>query len=148
MENTPLLAFMHIPKTAGTSFVACLEKFYDPARTFKFYQGELNRGVEDPDLVDWLRWKSDDLDCILGHFSFGIHSLLPIAEFGMSPSFAIRSHGSYPGVDTSSEILVIPAMLHCWTSVSHVSSVPATSQPRKIISSASSLDIRSRKPSP
>src|SRR5438874_467630 len=74
-ENPDLLVFLHIPKTAGRTFVTVLDRQY-PAGTV--YQ---TRGLEWRRSVEQLRVLPDAdkraLRVVQGHMGFGIHEAFP-----------------------------------------------------------------------
>ncbi len=70
------ILFMHIPKTAGTSFKEAIEPSYTLAETLYLYPHD---NYYPADIPIW-RFPLDHrarLRLIMGHFSFGLHSALP-----------------------------------------------------------------------
>lgn len=65
-----MLAFVHIPKTAGTTLHKIISHHY--ARVFIHHD---TSGPADPALADRIREKQAQV--VMGHFSVGIHSLIP-----------------------------------------------------------------------
>ena len=62
--------FLHIPKTAGTSFTNFLDSYFPPER---IYGPKLwCQLLEDPRHIDWSKY-----DLIRGHFGYGMHRYLP-----------------------------------------------------------------------
>ena len=71
--NSPVDFFIHVPKTAGTTFHSILERQYPARRQFIFRapQGQaLDRLLSLPQV------KRDQFDCIKGHCGWGIHAKL------------------------------------------------------------------------
>src|SRR5262245_44203798 len=78
----PTLLFLHLPKTAGTTFADILVRQFGPDEVFH---------VRTPErLPRYSRWNGtlDELAalserrrarfrCVLGHFSFGLHEIIP-----------------------------------------------------------------------
>ena len=67
----PLL-FMHIPKTAGTTLRAVVERQYRPTTLFSLYPGHEAQ-------LDALRVRVSDRPpaAVMGHFRFGLHAAFP-----------------------------------------------------------------------
>ncbi len=76
MKNTTLI-FIHVPKTAGTSFYELIEKNYDKKNRFVF---NINKG-KNP-IPKLLRTKKkSDIQIIYGHGTFGLHEIFPLAKY-------------------------------------------------------------------
>jgi hypothetical protein len=70
-DTQPLLIFMHIPKTAGTTFVDILRRQYDQhelREVYPGYQEQLDQLAVAGDLDQWRM--------VLGHLRYGVHGLL------------------------------------------------------------------------
>jgi len=65
------MIFVHIPKTAGSSFRELLQEIYPRKRCVLIYSHE-------PDHLDALRKEVERADAICGHVSFGIHEFYGI----------------------------------------------------------------------
>lgn len=63
------LCFLHIPKTAGTSFTELLRSIF-PQDHLKYIQPQFINGFEIPD------FDLNDFDCICGHFTYEVYKLL------------------------------------------------------------------------
>jgi hypothetical protein len=76
MENTTLI-FIHVPKTAGTSFYDLIERNYEKKCRFVF---NINKGKNPiPKLLRTQR--KTDLQIIYGHGTFGLHEIFPLAQY-------------------------------------------------------------------
>ncbi len=70
MSNKPLICFIHIPRTAGTSFLQAIrEEFGDRALFVK----ELNAKCEN---IAALVKNANDIDIVAGHQVYGLHRYL------------------------------------------------------------------------
>lgn len=65
-----VLIFIHIPKTAGTTFAAILERNFRPSRIVSVYP---NFGISEAELRDLPDEKRRTMECVKGHFDYGIH---------------------------------------------------------------------------
>lgn len=75
--DTPVLIFIHVPKTAGTSFYNLIEANYEPGSRFVF---NINKGKNPiPRLMKQLRKRS--IKAIYGHGTFGLRELCPRAKY-------------------------------------------------------------------
>ena len=68
------LIFLHIPKTAGTTFAVILERCYARSRVARVYPGI---GLSVEELASLPPSRLAALDCVMGHFDFGLHRHLP-----------------------------------------------------------------------
>ena len=65
-----VLIFVHIPKTAGTTFAAILERNFRPSRIVSVYP---NFGISQAELRDLPDETRKTMECVKGHFDYGIH---------------------------------------------------------------------------
>ena len=65
-----VLIFVHIPKTAGTTFAAILERNFRPSSIVSVYP---NFGISEAELRDLPDDKRRTMECVKGHFDYGIH---------------------------------------------------------------------------
>jgi len=68
-----LLIFVHIPKTAGTTFAAILERNFRPSRIVSVYP---NFGISEAELRALPDESRRAMECVKGHFDYGIHRAL------------------------------------------------------------------------
>jgi len=71
-----MLAFVHIPKTAGTTLHKILTHQISRNHTVIHHD---TRGPLDSETLD--RWKSGDIRLIVGHFSVGVHRIDPSVRY-------------------------------------------------------------------
>ena len=70
MKNNTLI-FIHVPKTAGTSFYELIEKNYEKKNRFVF---NINKGKNPiPKLLK--RAKKNDIQVVYGHGTYGLHEI-------------------------------------------------------------------------
>ncbi|HEX4230609.1 MAG TPA: hypothetical protein VHZ07_18170 [Bryobacteraceae bacterium] len=72
----PLIYFLHIPKTAGTTLLQYVSAQVAPDRLITTYGGELAFYAPDRDFVARVRSRCDPKTVIYGHYGFGAHLLL------------------------------------------------------------------------
>jgi hypothetical protein len=68
-----ILLFVHIPKTAGTTFAAILDRNYPSSRVLNLY---LTYGLSVAEFRELPDGALDGVECIKGHFDFGLHRQL------------------------------------------------------------------------
>lgn len=69
MDTSKIIIFMHIPKTAGTTLRGIIEREYSEiAYGYGGFKEEYNS------LSRYMGSRASDLQCIIGHIPFGIHS--------------------------------------------------------------------------
>lgn len=71
-HQEPLIIFLHLPKTAGTTLARIIERQYEPQTILHLY--ESNFGVE---LTAVPATRMDLLRVVMGHFYFGVHTFVP-----------------------------------------------------------------------
>jgi len=74
-ESSEAVLFMHIPKTAGTAFREAIIANYRPSEVAYLYPdppGYLLAGLDDLPLS-----QREKLRFVIGHFRFGVHTMLP-----------------------------------------------------------------------
>lgn len=88
--------FLHIPKTAGTTFRGILERAYRPAQMREIY-GDIPEAITSFQSLPKAERKQ--IRCLLGHFEFGLHTDLPqpasYVTFLRDPIDRIISHYYY-----------------------------------------------------
>ena len=65
-----VLIFVHIPKTAGTTFAAILERNFRASRIVSVYP---NFGITTSELRALPDETRATMECVKGHFDYGIH---------------------------------------------------------------------------
>lgn len=82
--DEPTLLFLHIPKTGGTTLSRILREQYAPDRIFHVRDPEQRSAPRHSphhgSLADFARLPEAQrgrFDCVLGHFAFGVHELIP-----------------------------------------------------------------------
>lgn len=73
--NSSLIAFVHIPKTAGSTLVTLLEDQYSPAETYRIHFNGSRKQVKRLKAV--LRQQRDTLRLVRGHMDFAWSALMP-----------------------------------------------------------------------
>ncbi|MFA5114061.1 MAG: hypothetical protein WC529_07200 [Candidatus Margulisiibacteriota bacterium] len=68
-KHEKILLFVHIPKTAGTTLGSILQGQYARDRLFRVYEV----GTTEADLAALPQAERDKLDCVIGHFPYGLH---------------------------------------------------------------------------
>nr|WP_118828424.1 sulfotransferase family 2 domain-containing protein [Salinibacter ruber] len=95
MPKRPLV-FVHVPKTAGRSFISVLKRVYSQDRIYKVY-GNISDRVSN--LRSLSREKRRNIDCVVGHYKFGLHEELPdpatYVTFLRDPVERVVSHYYY-----------------------------------------------------
>jgi hypothetical protein len=72
-RRSEVLIFVHIPKTAGTTFAVILERNFRPSRVVNVYPNFGISTAELPDLPAAIRQR---VECVQGHFDYGLHRIL------------------------------------------------------------------------
>jgi Sulfotransferase family len=72
VTNSRVLIFVHIPKTAGTTFRRVLERQYSADEVLPLYESELGK-----ELASIPPAQMNRLRVVLGHFYFGAHAFIP-----------------------------------------------------------------------
>ncbi len=81
-QERPVLIFPHLPKTGGTTLWIFLEFIYGEKNCYSMRRYKINDSPLVYSSDGWDRFlamsqrKRDTLDCIHGHFSYGLHRLL------------------------------------------------------------------------
>lgn len=78
MPDKHKVLFLHIPKTAGTTFYDCLKQTYGKRRIAEFH-GVPKNSIEDF-YVDIYNPQKSEIACIKGHMYFGLHHYLDEAS--------------------------------------------------------------------
>ncbi len=73
--NSSLIAFVHIPKTAGSTLVTMLEDLYSPAQTYKIHYNGSRKQVRRLNAA--LKRQRDTLRIVRGHMDFAWSALMP-----------------------------------------------------------------------
>ncbi len=68
------LIFLHIPKTAGTTFAAILGRNFPRSRVARVYPGI---GLGEREFKALPEARRAGLACVMGHFDFGLHRFVP-----------------------------------------------------------------------
>lgn len=74
MPNSTKTLFLHIPKTAGTTFYDCLKKIYGKRRIVEFHG--IPKNTIDDFRTNIYNPRMSDISCIKGHMYFGLHQYL------------------------------------------------------------------------
>ena len=95
MAERPLI-FLHIPKTAGTSFLDVLKRVYPTDGVYEIY-GEISDRIEKLQALPELERRK--INCLSGHYKFGLHEDLPgsatYVTFLRDPVERVISHYYY-----------------------------------------------------
>jgi len=75
-RSHPLILFIHIPKTAGTTLSFILEQHYGPEHVFACHPERWVSGKTPEDFKDLPAQEREQYQVIRGHFVFGIHENL------------------------------------------------------------------------
>jgi hypothetical protein len=100
--RSEVLIFIHIPKTAGTTFAAILERNFPRSRLVSVYP---NFGISEAELRDLPDAARERVECIQGHFDYGIHRHLGrpfrYATFLRRPAEQVRSRYNHARLSRS-----------------------------------------------
>ena len=98
----PRLAFLHVPKTAGTALRRVLAEQYGPDRVLELYHGIGADDVERLRRMEARDWQQ--VRAVAGHMEYGIHELIPFpvryVTMLRDPVDRIVSHYSYRARDS------------------------------------------------
>ena len=78
-RQKPVLIFLHIPKTGGTTLHEALVREMPPERRYQFYNVVTAANASENRLCQFLalsQQERDHFDCLHGHIQMGIHRLL------------------------------------------------------------------------
>ena len=78
MPTEPRLLFTHIPKTAGSSLRAIIERQYPKSTCLNIRKGNPTENLQILQALS--QAERDALSCVIGHVHFGIHPLFPSGE--------------------------------------------------------------------
>lgn len=76
-KEKPILLYMHIPKTAGTTMYTILLNQYRAEELLTFYYQWDDYVRAASQLPDMIRGSHSQVKCIFGHFFFGLHAYIP-----------------------------------------------------------------------
>jgi len=78
MSTKPRLLFTHVPKTAGSSLRAIVERQYPKSTRLNIHEGSPTENLKI--LQAFSQTERDAMSCVIGHIHFGMHHLFPNGE--------------------------------------------------------------------
>ncbi len=78
MTSKPRLLFTHVPKTAGSTLRAIVERQYPKSTRLNIRKGNPSENLEILQAIS--QAERDTVSCVIGHVHFGIHYLFPTGE--------------------------------------------------------------------
>lgn len=76
MEQNPVLIFLHLPRTGGTTLTWMIKERYTESLAVGDFQGEKMIFGSPISLHEMKKERREDIDIVVGHSHYGIHSLL------------------------------------------------------------------------